>query len=182
VAQPDLLAAERRAGRLEFDQGPALRREEFGHPPQQGRRVAADPDVPVGQQHRGPATGPRDAVEHVAQHDQRARGAGHVNGVRRDVDAEGGDAAFGQGDGQAAWSRADIERRALAAVQDRFVAGAFAQPAVHRERLAAAVGVLDLRPRPAGQRVLVKFPDHADSFPSNPGDDREVCQAPPAIV
>jgi len=164
VAQPDLLAAQRRAGGLELDYGAALRREQFGHPPEQGRRVAADPDVPVGQQDRGPAAGPRDAVEHVAQHDQRAGGPGHVHGVRRDVDAEGGDAAFGQGDGQAARSRADIERRALAAVQDRFVAGAFAQPAVHRERLAAAIGVLDLRPRPAGQRVLVKFPDHADSF------------------
>ena len=38
------------------------------------------------------------------------------------------------------------------------------QPAVHRQRPAAAVGVLDLRPHPAGQRVLVKLPDHADSF------------------
>jgi hypothetical protein len=61
--------------------------------------------------------------------------------------------------------RAGMPRSARATVQDRLVARAFAQPAVHRERLAAAVGVLDLRPRPAGQRVLVKFPDHADSFP-----------------
>jgi hypothetical protein len=72
VAQPDLLAAERRAGRLEFDQRPALRREQFGHPAEQGRRVAADSDVPVRQQHRGPAAGPRYAVEDVAQHDQCA--------------------------------------------------------------------------------------------------------------
>ena len=77
--------------------------------------------------------GPRDAVEHVAQHDQRARGPGQVNGIRRDVNAEGGDAALGQGHGQAARSGADIERGALAAVQDRFVAGAFVEPAVHRE-------------------------------------------------
>jgi hypothetical protein len=36
------------------------------------------------------------------------------------------------------------------------------QPAFYRERLAASVGVLDLWSRPAGQRVLVEFPDHAD--------------------
>jgi hypothetical protein len=36
------------------------------------------------------------------------------------------------------------------------------QPAVDRERLTTAVGVLDLRLRPAGQRVLVELPDHAD--------------------
>jgi hypothetical protein len=35
------------------------------------------------------------------------------------------------------------------------------QPAVNRKRYAAAVGMLDLRPCPAGQRVLVEFPDHA---------------------
>jgi hypothetical protein len=176
VAQPDLLTAERRTGRLEFDQGAALWREQFGDPAEQGRRVAADPDVPVREQHRGPPAGPRNAAEHVAQHDQRARGPGQVHGVRRDVDAEGGDASFGQGDGQAARSRADVERRARTAIEDRFVAGAFAQPAVDRERLAAAVGVLDLRPGPAGQRVLVKFPDHADSFPKTL-DDREAGKA-----
>ena len=176
MAQPDLLAAERRTWRLEFDQGPALRCEQFGHPAEQGRRIAADPDVPVREQDGGPAAGPRDAVEHVTLHDQRARGPGQVHGVRRDVDAEGGDAAFGQGDGQAARSRADVERRARTAIEDRFVAGAFAQPAVDRERLAAAVGVLDLRPGPAGQRVLVKFSDHADSFPK-PLNDREAGKA-----
>jgi hypothetical protein len=172
VAQPDLLAAQRRAGGLQLDDGAALRREQFGHPAEQGGRVAADPDVPVREQHRGPAAGARHTVEHVAQHDQRARGPGQVHGVRRDVDAQGGDAALGQGDGQPARSRTDIERGALAPVQDRFVAGAFAQPAVHRQRLAAAVGVLDLRPGPAGQRVLVEFPDHADSSHETL-DDRE---------
>jgi len=165
VAQPDLLLAERRAGRLEFDDGAALRGEQFGHPAEQGRRVAADADVPVREQHRGPAAGAGDPAEHVAQHDQRAGGPGHVHRVRRDVDAEGGDAPFGQSDGEAARSGADVQRRALAVVEDRFVAGALVQPAVHPERLAAAVGVLDLRPGPAGQRVLVKFPDHAGLLP-----------------
>jgi len=165
VAQPDLLLAERRAGWLELDDGAALRREQLGDPAEQGGRVAADPDVPVRQQHRGPAAGAGYPVEHVAQHDQRARGPGQVDGVRRDVDAQGGDAAFGQRDGQPAGTRADVQRGALAPVQDRLVAGALVQPAVHRQRLAAPVDVLDLRPRPAGQRVLVQFTDHATSYP-----------------
>jgi hypothetical protein len=29
--------------------------------------------------------------------------------------------------------------------------------------------VLDLRPRPAGERVLVEFPDHADLLPFDHG-------------
>jgi hypothetical protein len=165
VAQPDLLLAERQARRLEFDDGAALRCEQFGDPAEQGGRVAADPDVPVREQHGGPAPGARHAVEHVAQHDQRTRGPGQVDGVRRDVDAQGGDAAFGQGDGQPSRPRADVQGGALAPVQDRLVAGALVQPAVYRQRLAAPVGVLDLRPRPAGQRVLVEFPDHATSYP-----------------
>ena len=165
VAQPDVLAPQRRAGRLELDDGAALRREQFGDPAEQGGRVAADPDVPVREQHRGPPAGARHPVEHVAQHDQRARGPGQVDRVRGDVDAEGRDATFGQRDGQPAWSGADVEGRALAPVQDRLVARALVQPALHRERPAASVGVLDLRPRPAGQRVLVEFPDHAGSPP-----------------
>ena len=36
--------------------------------------------------------------------------------------------------------------------------------------------MLDLRPGPAGQRVLVKFSDHADSFPK-PLNDREAGKA-----
>jgi hypothetical protein len=36
-------------------------------------------------------------------------------------------------------------------------------PALHRERHPATVGMLNLRLRPSGQRVLIKFTDHAVS-------------------
>ena len=188
MTEPDLLAAQRRSRCLEFDDGAALRCEQFGHPAEQRRRIAADPDVPVREQHRGPPAGPRHAVEHVAQHHQRPRGTGHVDGVRRDVDAEGRDAALGQGHGQPARARADVQRRPVAAVQDRLVAGTFPQPAIDGERLAAAVGVLDLRPRPAGQRVLVKFADHAvllsldDRVAGNAPWQRSFDMAPPVAA
>jgi hypothetical protein len=164
VAQPDLLAAQRRPRRLELDQGAAFRGQQFPGPAQQRGRIAADPDVPVREQHGHPPARARDAAEHVPQHDQRPGRAGQVDGVRRDVDAQGGDTPLGQGHGQPARPRADVKGRTLAAVQERLVAGALAQPALHRKRHAAAVGALDLRPHPAGQRVLVKLPDHADSL------------------
>ena len=59
------------ARRLQLHQGVALRREQFGHPPQQCGRVTADPDVPVRQQHRHPPPGSRHPAEHVPQYDQR---------------------------------------------------------------------------------------------------------------
>ena len=130
-------------------------RDVFGRVPGTGRwttALLADGNIGIG----------GDPAELVAQHDQRARGAGQVDRVRSDVDAEGRDAAFGQRDGQPARARADVEGRALAPVQDRLVARALVQPPFHRKWLAASVSVLDLRPRPAGQRVLVEFPDHAD--------------------
>jgi hypothetical protein len=164
VTQPDLLLAQRRPRRLELDQGTAVRGQQFPGPAQQRGRIAADPDVPVGEQDRHPPAGARDAAEHVPQHDQGPGRAGQVHGVRRDIDAQGGDASLRQGHGQPARPRADVEGRALAAVQERLVAGALVQPALHQKRRTAAVGALDFRPHPAGQRALVKLPDHADSL------------------
>jgi hypothetical protein len=159
-----VVTAQRRPGRLKLDQGVALRGQQFRGPAEQRRRIAADPDVPVREQHRHPAAGARDAAEHVALHHQRPRGAGQVNGVGRDVDTQRGDAALGQRHGEPARARADVKRRPLAAIEDRLVGQADTQPALHGKRHAAAVGVLDLRAQPAGQRVLVEFPDHADSY------------------
>jgi len=161
MAEPHVLAAERRPRRLELNQGASPRREQFSGPAQQRRRIAADPDVPVREQDRHPAAGAGDAAEYVPQHHERAGGTGQVDGVGRDVDAQRGDTALGQGHGESAWPRADVEGRALAAVEDGLVARADPQPAVHGKRHAPAVGVLDLRAHPAGQRVLVQFPDHA---------------------
>jgi hypothetical protein len=100
VPEPDPFPAQLTAGRLHLDQRLAVRREQFGHPAQQRRRIAADADAPVGEQHEHPAAGSRDPGEHVPQERERAGRPGDPHGVRRDVDAERGHAALGQRHGQ----------------------------------------------------------------------------------
>jgi hypothetical protein len=100
VPEPDPFPSQLPTGRLHLDQRPAVRREQFGHPVQQRRRVAADADAPVSEQHEHPAAGSRHPGEHVPQERERAGRPGDAHGVRRDVDAEGGHAAFGQRHGE----------------------------------------------------------------------------------
>jgi MoxR-like ATPase len=159
-AEPDEFSAQLRARWLDLDQCPAKRPEQFGHPAKQGHRVSADPDVPVGEQHGHPASSARHVLEDIARQRQCPRGARDGDGVRRDVDAEGRDAALGQGDGQPPWAGPDVERRAGAASHERGIARVGPQPVRYWQRRPGTVDVLDLRCLPPGECVLIEFADH----------------------
>jgi hypothetical protein len=72
VPEPDAFAPHLRAGRQYLDERLPERGEQFAYPAQQGGRVAADADVPVGEQHGHPSAGTRYPVEYVAQQGERA--------------------------------------------------------------------------------------------------------------
>ena len=97
-----------------------------------------------------------------------------LDGVGRDVDAEGGDAALGQRDGQASGTRPDVKRRAVAAIHDGDVARPHMQPVVHLERRRSAVGMLYFRPCAPGEGIFVKFADHAGLLPRQAAGRRPV--------
>src|ERR1022692_311929 len=155
LPQPYLLTQKGRTGGFHFDQCPATRHDQFRDPAQQRARVTADPDVPVGQQQSRPAPGSRHRAEDVSAQRERTGRPGQPDGVRSDVNAQGGNPPLGQRHGQAPGPGTDIEGVSLAAVQNRSVTWHGARPLLGPERGAAAVGMLDLRPREASQRVLV---------------------------
>jgi hypothetical protein len=161
VPEPDPFAPQLGARRLHLDERLAERGEQLGGAAQQRGRIAADADVPVGEQDGHPSAGPRHPAEHVAQQRERAGRLGHAHGMRGDVDAKRGDAALGQGHGEPPRPGSHIECRADAPRDKRVVSRTQAQPVAHSQRRRGAVRVLDLGLRVPGEGLLVEYADHA---------------------
>ena len=143
------------APRCDVDDDAAVRRDQLASALEQGHRVAADPDVAVGEQGGLPPALARHRVEDAAAQGRDAAGAGLPDRLRHDVDAEHCVAGQGEGLGHPAGAAADVDRRTLAVREQGEVGRAGAgEPGMRRERLRGQVAL----PHGAGmplQRVRV---------------------------
>ena len=99
---------------VEFGHAPTAATQQFTRPPQHPPRVTAEPDVAVGQQHRLPAAGARQRIEHVAAQGRRAAAPRQFDGGGRLVDTERRHAALDQVGHQTSRAATQVDRRAVA--------------------------------------------------------------------
>ena len=103
---------------LDFDDGQTPGREHPANSPQQRRRVAADADASVDEEHRRPSTLVGKLLEDGAGEHGRAALGGKLRGERRDVDTKCGDPGLGERCNETPRAAADFEHRACQARED----------------------------------------------------------------
>ncbi|MFF2937835.1 hypothetical protein [Streptomyces mirabilis] len=119
---------------LDLDEQDTRRCDELHTPSEQGPGVAADTDVPVGQQEGLPGSLTRKGGEHRPAQCRPAESDSAGDRPRGNVDTDGEDALVQECPAQPARSAADVQNGAGAALQQGFVGpGGLCVPAVHRQ-------------------------------------------------
>jgi hypothetical protein len=124
--------------------------QQFRCPPKHSKRIAAQPDVAVGQQDGLPPTCSRQWFEHISTKYRRAVALRQANRRRGLVDPQRGDAASNEFGHQSTWATTQIDRRTLAQLHDSAVKGSVsmtaAEPPSHRQT--ADLSVVMTHPTP----------------------------------
>lgn len=174
--QPHLPGHRTATGTAEFDDRQAIRREQFRGAREDPLRIAADPDVAIGQQCVRPATRSRQRPEQIPAQRGRTTKPGDSHRRWRDIYAERKHPTLQQGRDQSSGTATEVQRRPVAAASQRPIRPTITagQPEPPPGRQPVPGAVRRTHPTPfTGQRTIEDVEIRADHRSTNP------CARPP---